>query len=151
MLSGLNQPKWDSIPPDEPIALQGCSHYNTSKNLKSKSRLNLRKSVWACFLFKICLPSLQGSRTYILLIPNFRQFSVPSVSGKDFRLKSNPKEKKKKVADVSNPSHSFSQLSLETSELVAIREQQTLIGKGKCLRMGKHPLTHPCYKRSLSP
>lgn len=52
VISGLNQPEWDNIGPAELIVLQGCSHYSASKNLKSKSILNLRNSIRACFHFK---------------------------------------------------------------------------------------------------
>lgn len=149
MISGLNQPKRDSIRPAEPIVLQGCSHYNTSKNRKSKCRLNLRNSIRTCFHFKF-LPTQFTRLPYILpwLIPNFSQSFVPSVSGKDFRLKSNPQKK--------NPKNQLllmflilpiplAQFRWETGEFVAMREQQTLVGEGnQCLRGEKLPLTQLC-------
>lgn len=106
VISGLNQPEWDNTGPAELIVLQGRSHYSASKTLKSKSTLNLRYSIRACFHFRFS--ATQFTRLpYILpwVITHFRQSFVPLVSGEDFVSKVAFKKKKRLLSD---PHHSFS-------------------------------------------
>lgn len=108
VISSLNLPEWDNIGPAELIVLQGCSHYSASKNLKSKSALNLRNSIRACFHLKFS--PTQFTRLPCILpwvITHFRQSFLPSTSGKNFVSKGTLKKEKKKRL-LSDPHHSFS-------------------------------------------
>jgi len=118
--------------------LQGCSHYNTSKSLKSKSGLNLSNSVRAGF----CLLSLQSSHTsYHGSFP----ISASRLCHQCQEKISDKKVTQKMLLVFLVLSIPLVQFRLETSELVAIRKQPTLVGKGKpCQRRGKRLLTQLC-------
>lgn len=107
VISGLNQPEWDNIGPAELIVLQGCSHYSASKNLKSKSILNLRNSIRACFHFKFShTPPVYKAPIYPTMSHYPFQMVFRAISiRKRFCLKSNLQKKKRLL---SNPHHSFS-------------------------------------------